>query len=223
MKKLIGLVFVLLFPLCVSALQFSPTTLEFGMKENEVLCKKINFEIENFATVRDAWAENSDDGWSVSNFKTSAEGLGLVVNYPMELNSEEKEIQVCLSGSKPGNYKGALVFREQKVGNSIIQFAVWLKVSVAGTVEEPEENAHEDEDETHSSKSSGKSTTSHFYDDSVSAQNFQELGFELPNEKIKLGSGRAKEDNVQSVLMPFLISALILFVVFLFVLAVGRK
>ena len=128
MRK-IFLFFILLIPI-TSALEFFPASLQFDLEKNQISCKKINFEIESPATVRDAWAQSSLEQWSITNFKTNSQEHEIQLSYPSEINPEQKELEFCVSGSKPGEYKGALVFRQEKIGNSIVQFAVWLKLSI---------------------------------------------------------------------------------------------
>lgn len=194
----------------VSALQFSPTTLEFNLEKNQVACKNIYFEIESQTTIKDAWAEDSSEQWSISNFKTSSRQLDLELSYPSQITPEQKEIQLCLSGSNPGNYRGAIIFRENEIGNSIVQFAVWLKVSISGETEEAE-------GESESGSSNGRSTAV-YLEQSQFKENAQELSFEIPNDKIKLGSKTVEKKSSQIALVPIIISVIIFLIVFLLIL-----
>jgi len=224
MRKLIFLI-LLLIPI-TSALQFSPTSLEFNLEKNQISCKKINFEVESQTTIKDVWAQFSSQEWSISNFQTSSQTHGISISYPNEINPNQKEIEVCLSGSKPGSYRGTLVFRQGEVGNSIVQFAVWLKVSISGeTNERPIEN------KTSSSKSSGSSggSSNNIVWTSQSStepskENFQEINYNFPQNEIKLSSKNTNPLPQQNKLAPSLLLALsMLLIIFLVLLFVKAK
>ena len=224
------LLLILLIPL-TSAIQFSPTSLEFNLEKNKVSCQKISLVVEtNIAEVHDSWAKNFADAWTVSNFKTSSQELGIQMNYPSEINSAQKELQVCLTASKPGSYKGALIFRQEKVGNSIIQFAVWLKVSVSGEAsnETSEKSPSKNETSSKSSKSSGRSINRNELSQETlqsPASNFQNLGFPIPDKKIKLKNPIQEKSSLQkqTTLLILIFMSLIFVIALLFILIKSKK
>jgi len=213
-KKILFLFVALLIPLTV-ALEFYPSTLEFSLQPNEVACKTIYFQLDSPAKVTDIWASSSEEPWSITDFQTPSITHKLVLTYQKELTTE-KEIQVCLSGSQPGNYKGAILIRQEEVGNSVVQFAVWLKVSIEGqTTPEPEE---QEDSGSSRSRNSGK-TISNVQPTQESAQtNFQTLGFSLPEEKIKLNQPVKTKEQIPIsyfLIIPAALIALLIILLFI--------
>ncbi len=115
----------------VKAVGFSPSSLTFDIEKNQEECKMITIDSESEKiTVSDSWAENESVEWKVSSFNTSSSEHEITINYDNELSIDEREVEVCLSGKKLGEYHGVLVFQEEQQGNSVIQFGVWLKVLI---------------------------------------------------------------------------------------------
>jgi hypothetical protein len=224
-KKTI-LFFILLIPF-VSALEFSPASLQFSLEKNEISCKKINFEIESSAAVHDAWAQNNLEQWSVTNFKTSSDEHQIELSYPSKINSEEKEFQVCISGSKSGDYRGVLIFREEKIGNSIVQFAVWIRLHVNenSTENNPATPPEEDYSDNSGSAHKGSSNSQIIYSasqNSSETNNFQTLNFPINQEEIKLNSPQKEITTTSNKgLLVLTIPALI--AVLLLILIVAKK
>ena len=228
LKKAV-LFLILLIPL-ISGLEFSPTSLQFSLEKNETLCKKINFEIESSAAVHDAWAQSSLEQWSITNFKTSSQEHGIKISYPTETNPEEKELQVCISGSKSGDYRGALIFREEKVGNSIVQFGVWLKLHInASSTEDDKPKPPEDDDEDsgnsgHSHRSSSSSQTVFYVPQNTSkVYDFQTLSFPITQEKIRLNQPQKEIAVTQQNSAILILTIPVLIVILLIVLMISKK
>jgi len=224
MKKII--LAILLIPLA-SAIQFYPPSLEFNLEKNQVLCKKINFQINQLTEIRDIWAKNFSEKWSISNFETSRMLHELNLVYPEKISPEENEIELCLSGSKPGNYKGALLFRESEIGNSVIQFAIWLKVLIKD--EEPLMQQEKNNTKKHSerSKNSGSSSGKVWTSESLPTENriqkIQQLNYQIPQEKIKLSSkiSMSKENDFSIIL--FIGASIIIVLALFFIMINGKK
>jgi len=117
----------------VCASGFSPSSLIFNLNKGQEECKKISI-ISNSdkITIEDKWAENKDVEWKVSLFETSASELGLSLTYPSSLSLDQRQAEICLSGSKEGEYHGVILLKEGQVGNSIIQMGVWVKATISG-------------------------------------------------------------------------------------------
>ncbi|MFH1289947.1 MAG: hypothetical protein ABIH92_00915 [Nanoarchaeota archaeon] len=237
MTKGILLFVVVLSAFSVSALQFSPASLEFDLEIGEFSCKKVNVWAETERVeVSDVWASDFDDEWSISGFDTEASELGLDVDYPHEIFSED-EISVCISGTSPGDYKGALVFRQEGVGSSIVQFVVWLRVSISGEEDgddSGEEDETEDEDEVEedsldnggSSRSSGgssgtiwKSLSERGGPSAGSESDFQELSADFGRIRLQGSVSEKKTGLIEPGGLVFLlVISFILMAVFLFLL-----
>ncbi len=115
---------------------FSPSSLVFNLGPNQEECQIITITSNSLTiNVDDKWATNSDVEWKVSLFNSSAEEHNLNINYDNSLGEEERELQVCLSGSELGEYHGVIIMKEEQQGNSVVQMGVWLKVVVAENID----------------------------------------------------------------------------------------
>ncbi len=115
------------------AISFYPSNLVFDLDVGEEGCEEIAFfsdseEVELF----DVWGESDDVDWKVGFFKYPSEVHELELDYPESVLNNEESFEVCVRGYEKGEYRGALILREEQVGNSIIQGGVWLKVLVEG-------------------------------------------------------------------------------------------
>jgi hypothetical protein len=132
--KFLFLLFITLTLFALNAIQavgFSPSSLTFDLGKNQEGCKMITIDSDSEKiTVSDSWAENESVEWKVSSFNTSSSQHGISVNYDNELSIDERGVEVCLSGSKLGEYHGVWLFKEEQQGSSIVQFGVWLKVLI---------------------------------------------------------------------------------------------
>ncbi len=145
MKKLIFLLFLFLFSLSlVNATGVSPSKLVYEIEPGEEMCQKISITSDSEKiTVTDKWAENKDVEWRGSLFDKSASYHSLEISYDKELLEDEREIEVCISGEKLGEYHGIIIIEEELVGNTIIQMGVWLKVNIMNKPVQPAAEAAE--------------------------------------------------------------------------------
>ncbi|MBU0760247.1 MAG: hypothetical protein KJ600_06335 [Nanoarchaeota archaeon] len=195
----LSILIILLIP-SITAIQFSPSSLEFNLEKNQVACKTINFQTEYFIISQDLWAEDSSSPWKISSFQTSSQQHEIEITYPAEINPTQNEARVCLSGSTPGDYKGALIFSQEKVGNSVVQFAIWLKVSISD-----EEDKEPSSSSSHSRSSSSGIVWTSAQETTSPEEKVQGLGFTIPENKIKLNKPSSKEET-QMQIAPILLS-----------------
>jgi len=126
------------------AVGFSPSSLIYELKQNEEECKMITLSSESeMIVVSDKWAENESVEWKVSLFDKDADLHDISIDYLNELSIDEREVEICLSGSEVGEYHGVILLREQQKGNSIVQMGVWLKVTIVESEEEVVEESIE--------------------------------------------------------------------------------
>lgn len=129
MRYYFAVLFLLFIPLA-SGVNFSPSKLIYLLGPNEELCQMIEFESEaGVITVSDKWAESIEVDWDVNLFEKNTSEHGLVLSYTQKLHGEDGELEICLLGSKEGEYHGAVLF-EQERRRTVTQWAVWLKVVV---------------------------------------------------------------------------------------------
>ncbi len=217
MKKII---LALLFLPLATALQFSPPSLEFNLQVNEIHCKEIYFQIESPATLRDIWAQNISDEFSILNFKTLSQQHKLSPSYPSQISQDQNQIEFCLSGSSPGNYKGALIFREEEFGNTIVQFAVWLNVKITGEADKLQEQKPSSSTSKSKSSSSNKNIV-YSQQPTEKETTFQPLAFDFPQEEIKLAgkiATNSSKTNPSTILLAALPIILVIALLFLILL-----
>jgi hypothetical protein len=149
----ISIIFLVILTTGVLAVGFSPISLTFNLEKGKQDCQKITLTSESETiTVSDKWAENKDVEWKVSLFDKNADYHSINIDYPTALSVDEREVEVCLSGDKAGEYHGVLLLTEGQEGNSIIQMGVWLKVIIT----EPQQQ-QQSQTQTSSSSSSESS------------------------------------------------------------------
>lgn len=131
MKPLFYFLFLVFFISAASAAGFSPSSLTFNLKQNEEQCQIVTLtEVTDDIDVLNVWAENKDVEWKINNFQTDATSLNLDLTYSVEDNDNGKIVEVCLKGSQQGEYHGAIIFKQQQQGNSVVQLAVWIKAII---------------------------------------------------------------------------------------------
>lgn len=137
MKKIAIIIGILLVLPLVLATGFSPTRLNYNLNVGEEDCKNVRVDSASpTITVSDKWAADENVEEKVSLYETSASEHGLSLSYDDELDLDEREVEVCLSGNKAGEYHGVLLLREEQQGNSIVQMGIWLKATIGGNEED---------------------------------------------------------------------------------------
>lgn len=138
MKFIIFLFFIILITGIggVNAVGYSPSSLIFKLNMGEEQCKMITINSDSEKiTLTDKWAENKEVKWDVNLFKNDSDYHSLDLTYPKTLGKNEKEAEVCIKGSKKGEYHGVLLLREEQKGNSVIQVGIWIKAMVGDKVQ----------------------------------------------------------------------------------------
>lgn len=195
MKKIFLFAVLIFFCGQVSPLEFSPTSLEFNLEKNQQDCKNIFVKLDGQTSITNFWTEDENAEWRISQFQTSSQELEITVEHSPQISQSVKEVEVCISGERSGNYRGALIFRQQESGNSIVQFVVWINLTVTGENEQSEETSS-------TKRKSGRSSNDQLFQQSASqnsVQKFEEIDFEQ-EEKIKLNSPAKKQE--QKILLP---------------------
>ena len=218
--KLSLVIFLIVFFSSIStALEFSPTNLEFNLTQNQQSCKKVFFSLDSQTVVSNSWAQNENVPWSITRFQISAQDLGININYPTNLDSHQTEAEICISGTNTGNYRGAMIFRQGELGNSVVQFAVWLRVSISGEdSQEPPQDTPIENKPKKKSRSSGGNNDAFEYTVIPSEkpkQEIQEINFNLPEEKIELGRQVLKRNTEKQNNSVFVFALLAIAVIFL--------
>ncbi|MBT4135962.1 hypothetical protein HOD75_01190 [archaeon] len=122
----------------VLATGFSPSEIVEEINVGEEICQIINVNSDSSISITDKWAESVDVEWKSGLFESSAVDHGININYDNELDVDEREVEVCMSGSVIGEYHGIILLSQEQQGNSIVQMGVWVKLTIAETpIEEP--------------------------------------------------------------------------------------
>lgn len=229
MKEILICLFLVMIS-SVSALQFSPTSLDFEMKQGQTVCQQVYVETDSAASVNDSWAESINSDWRISLFNSNSEDVGIVTSYPKKIGAGRKEIGICLTGNEIGGRKGALVFKQEKIGNSLIQFAIWMKVNVVEN-DDGYSNSDSSTSSDGSSKSSGSSRNSIVYDNqnydlinSKNKINYFDSDVEGKNEPIVLNSPRRKAAGVEkNLFFPMVLIEITCLIFILFIFVTMRK
>ena len=132
MRFLFFIFLIIFLSSAVIATGFSPNSLIFDLNQNEQQCQIVSLmNVTEEIEVINLWAENKDVEWKISNFNTDASAHGIEITYTVENTAPgEKKAEVCLSGTKTGEYRGVIIFRQAQQGNSVVQLAVWLKAII---------------------------------------------------------------------------------------------
>ncbi len=156
--KLIFIFLLLILSIQIAtAVGFSPSSLTFELETNKEECKMITINSESETiNVSDKWASSSDIEWKSSLFKEQASTHSISINYPAEITEDEREVEVCLSGEKAGEYHGIIVLEQEKEGNSIIQLGVWILAIIT----EPQQSSNNNQNSNNPSSSGGGSSSS---------------------------------------------------------------
>jgi len=123
--------FVFFIGFCsATTLTVSPTQIDFIGKTNEIICNKVKISVEDTQILegKTKWAEQGQDERILSMHKLNANELDLDVTLPKIIEIyESSEIEVCIKGSKKGNYHGALLY---KIEDKPVQVGIWMNVSL---------------------------------------------------------------------------------------------
>lgn len=214
MKQFIFFIFLILIfanlaemPNFVGATGFSPSSLIFNLAPEETQCKTISISsTSEIITADDKWAENKNAEWKVNDFNSDASSLGISINYPSELSSGEREIEVCVSGKNLGEYHGVLLLKEEQQGNSIIQMGIWLKL-IVGEISQQTQSSQTNY------ASSGKNSTIKNLSENISVEK-TEIKNEISENKITgqaISDGKFNYKLFLSILVVLIIFILIIF------------
>jgi hypothetical protein len=131
MKTTIFVLFLIILSPSILAAGISPTSMIYFLEPNQELCQLISLDSNSsIVTLSDVWAENEFIDRKVALFNTTASEHHLTLNYPHELSTTERDIEVCISGSEIGKYHGAIIIRQGQEGNSVLQLVVHLEVLI---------------------------------------------------------------------------------------------
>jgi hypothetical protein len=131
MKNFFIFLFIFLLPIVNSAtLSMSPQQIDFQGNTGEKICNQINLKTPDEATLigETNWAEKGYLERKLKNHNLLEEDLDLIIEYPKIIKIiNNKSIEVCITGKKPGNYHGIILYR---IEDKPIRVGIWMNVSL---------------------------------------------------------------------------------------------
>lgn len=132
-----GLLIVTMINFVSAGLSLNTGKLYFDLIPGEKNCQKVTVVSSDYAgtlKVRDVWTDNQDV-YNTNQYNKTAESMGLTISYPQQINNfnTQQEVEICITGNNPGNYKGALIFTPTSNTNIVVEVGTWLFVNVGGT------------------------------------------------------------------------------------------
>jgi hypothetical protein len=71
---------------------------------------------------------------NINKYRLKSEDIGIIIFYQKQIDNfnGQQEVEVCLSGNKPGRYRGDLIFTPESNTNVVVEVGTWLFVNVSG-------------------------------------------------------------------------------------------
>ncbi|MBS3077507.1 hypothetical protein J4233_04510 [Candidatus Pacearchaeota archaeon] len=134
--------FILVFSSLVGAsLQLDRGSLVFSLGLNERACKTVRISSGDYfggIQIKDIWAGTPDEARNFGAYNFTSEDHGLSISYAKPISNLQNSVdeEVCLEGSKLGDYKGAIIFTPESSEQINVEIGTWLLVHVS---ENPQE------------------------------------------------------------------------------------
>lgn len=137
MKKIsivVTVLFLINFISLISAVKIgiSDSKIDFSGKINEEMCNKITVysDYDGFLIGKTKWAKSKEFEKDLRYYILNYSDIGVKIDYPERVKvNEKKEIEICLTGEKPGDYFGALLYSTE---NSYAGVGVWIYANIYG-------------------------------------------------------------------------------------------
>jgi len=119
-----------------ATLSGSPSSLNFNLEVGEENCLIFVVSSNDYSGDLNSimkWAEKDAEVSSPNDFILNNSEIDLSIVYSLEsiINFDgEEEIQVCISGSEEGYWRGSLEYRTDSEGNIGVGVGTWLRVNI---------------------------------------------------------------------------------------------
>ena len=129
--SIILLAFLFLMPTAIAGV-VTPAQLVFTLAPGEERCEKVTIASQSsLITLTDFWSPNkNDDNGDLRIYTASASVHGIHIRYDNELSTQERTVEICLSGENYGKYEGVLYLQEAQQSNTVLRMAVRMKVKI---------------------------------------------------------------------------------------------
>jgi hypothetical protein len=122
--------------------------LNFNLEKGVEECQIVKVTSEDYNgdfDIRDIWPEVGEEDSSFNKYTLTAGDYNIDITHLDSISdfNNEVEVEVCLSGSSVGEYKGALIFTPEagdEQVNVVVEKGVWLLVNVVEKVAPPVNN-----------------------------------------------------------------------------------
>ncbi len=117
-----------------ATLNLNPGRVYFNIEPSEKHCEDVTVSSSDYTgdiEIKDVWAQSTDEGSNLNDYTLTSKYYNLEIYYKnaiTNLQSEEK-INVCITSSDIGEFKGALIFYPEAESNVRVAVATWLIVS----------------------------------------------------------------------------------------------
>jgi len=134
MKKLIVFIFVLLFIGSTSAtlLLLHPPKIEFNGNTNEKICQNISVfsDYKGNLTAKIRWTDKNGSK-NLNDYELNSSNLRITNDFSEKVvsNNKMKEVDICLTFEKSGEYSGALLYNTE---NSPAGVGIWVYANIKG-------------------------------------------------------------------------------------------
>jgi hypothetical protein len=136
------LIFFMSLALVSASLNLNKGKLDPDIVIGEEFCDTISVSASDYSgtiSVRDKWAETFDEERNLNSYTSTAEDHDMTIQYENnpEIVDGNADVEVCITPTKLGKYKGALIFTPESDSNVVVEVGTWLFVNV---IEKPTED-----------------------------------------------------------------------------------
>jgi len=142
----------------IQALSVSPTQINFDLMKGERKCDIVGISNDKIMNLKgsDKWTNDIDSKGKLSEYTMPASALDIEIDYQKQItNTQSKDIEVCITGNRVGEYFGALIYQSDSSGGVSAGVGIWLMINVLEPIKAPA--PEETGNQQRSSGSSGNS------------------------------------------------------------------
>jgi len=135
MKKLVIFIFVSLFIISSTSatlLLLHPPKIEFSGNTNEKICQTVTVfsDYRGNLSARIRWTDKKDSK-DLNDYNLGSSNLSIINGFAEKIvsNNDKKEVDVCLTFEKPGEYYGALLYNAETGSAGV---GIWAYANIKG-------------------------------------------------------------------------------------------
>lgn len=137
-NKVITIITILTFIISISfasaSLSLGPGKLYFNLNPGEKSCQKVIISSSDYVgliKIRDIWANRYNEQGNFNLYTAKTSDLGITISYTPQIDNfqDSQEVEVCITVSNSGSYKGALIFTPTTTTNVNVEVGTWLLIN----------------------------------------------------------------------------------------------